>query len=133
MKPNSFIFLSLFVIFLHFVFQSFSFIVFVFFPFLSCSSFFFHFSFIFFHLLSFSFIFFHFLSFFLSLDAPAKSDFFLGLNFVTISHDSSYVKKSILGPISEGTVASQVLTFVGDLAGEAWSKPGDCKGSVLVR
>ena len=28
-----------------------------------------------------------------------------------------------------GSVASQVLTFQGDLAGEAWSQPGVCKGS----
>ena len=63
-------------------------------------SFFFHFlsfSFIFFHFLSFSFIFFHFLSFSFSL-LGAQNLFFLSLNFVTISLDSSYVKNQFLGP-----------------------------------
>ena len=51
----------------------------------------------FFHFLSFSFIFFHFLSFSLSL-LGAQNLIFLGLNFVTISLDSSYVKNSFLRP-----------------------------------
>ena len=50
------------------------------------------FSFIFFHFLPFSSIFFHFLCWML------KIRFFLGLNFVTISLDSSYVKNHFLGP-----------------------------------
>ena len=45
----------------------------------------------FFHVLSFSFIFFVSVGF-------SKSDFFLGLNFVTISLDNSYVKNQFLGP-----------------------------------
>ena len=64
---------------------------FIFFHFLS-------FSFIFFHFLSLSFIFFHFLSFSLSLLGAQNLIFFLGLNFVTISLDSSYVKNQFLGP-----------------------------------
>ena len=66
--------------------------------FLSFSIMFFHFlsfSFIFFHFLSFSFIFFYFLSLFL---LGAQNLFFLGLNFVTISIDSSYVKNQFWGP-----------------------------------
>ena len=72
---------------------------------------FFHFSFIFFHLsfiflslsciffhfLLFSFIFFHFLSFSFIL-LGAQNLIFSGLNFVTISFDSSYVKNQFLGP-----------------------------------
>ena len=65
------------------------------------------FSIIFFHVLSFSFMFFHFLLFsfiFFVFVGCSKYVFFLGVNFVTISLDSSYVKKqSIFGPISGGT------------------------------
>ena len=50
------------------------------------------FSIIFYHFLSFSFIFFHFLCWVL------KICFFLDLNFVAISLDSSYVKNQFLGP-----------------------------------
>ena len=64
------------------------------------------FSFIFFHFLS---LFFHFLSFCLS--GGSKSDFFLGLNFVTISLYSSYVKKSIFGPVSGGTPLGPLFLF----------------------
>ena len=60
-------------------------------------SFFHHFSsffhFFIFHILSFSLIFFHFLSFSLSL-LGAQNLIFLGLNFVTISLDSSYEKQN---------------------------------------
>ena len=45
----------------------------------------------FFNVLSFSFIFFVF-------DWFSKSDFFLGLNFVSICIDNSYVKNQFLGP-----------------------------------
>ena len=55
----------------------------------------------FFHFLSFSFIFFVFVG-------CSKSDFFLGLNFVTISLDSSCVKNSFWGP-------SRVVTPLGPL------------------
>ena len=103
-KPFFFIFLSFFIIFLHFfVFFSF-FSFFIFFHFLSFSIIFFHFlscSFIFFHFLLFSLIFFHFLSFFFIFFVfvgCSKSVFFLGLNFVTISLDSSYVKNQFWGP-----------------------------------
>ena len=80
---------------------------------------FFHFPLIFLHFLSFSFIFsfpfidfslfFHFLSFtffhFLFLFVGcSKSDFFVGLNFVTISPDSSYVKNQFWCP-SRGVCA----------------------------
>ena len=65
------------------------------------------FSFIFrslvFHFLSFSFIFFHFLSFSLSLFCAQNLIFFLGLKFVTISLDSSYVKNQFWGP-SRGVI-----------------------------
>ena len=72
-NPSFFLFLSFFIIVLHFfrfffiffIFPLFSFF-FIFFHFLSFSFFFFHFlsfSFILYHFLSFSFIFFHFLSF----------------------------------------------------------------------
>ena len=74
---------------------------FIFFHFLSFSFTFFHFlslSFIFFHFLSFSFIFFHFLSFSFFVFVGCSNLIFLGLNFVTISLDSSYVKNQILGP-----------------------------------
>ena len=69
---------------------------FIFFHFLS-------FHFILFYFLSFSFIFLHFPSFsFIFLNFPCLcwvlKIFFLGLNFVTISHDSSYVKNQFLGP-----------------------------------
>ena len=118
-------FLSFSFIFFHFL--SLSFIVF---HFLAFSCIFFHFlafSFIFFHFLSFSFIFFHFLSFsfiffhFLCLCWVLKICFFLGLNFVTISLDNSYVKKQlILEPISvergeEGGGASREGTPLGPL------------------
>ena len=53
-------------------------------------------SFMFFHVLLCSFIFFHFLSF--SLLGAQNLIFFWGLNFVTISLDSSYVKNQFLGP-----------------------------------
>ena len=72
--------------------------------FLSFSFIFYHFlpcSFILFHFLQFSSIFSHFLSFsfiFFVFVGCSKSDFFLGLNFVTISLDSSYVKNQFLGP-----------------------------------
>ena len=56
---------------------------------------FFHFSF--FHFLSFSFIFFNLLSFSLSL-LGAQNLIFLGLNFVTLTRDSSHVKNQFLGP-----------------------------------
>ena len=76
---------------------------------------FFHFSFFFHHFLHFS-IFFHFfifLFFFIFLHFSSlfiffvfvgcsKSDFFLGLNFVAISLDSSYVKNQFLGPSRMG-------------------------------
>ena len=87
-----------FFIFLHFL--SFSF---MFFHLLSCSFICFHLlscSFIFFHFPSFSFfsfIFFHFLSFSFIL-LGAQNLIFLGLNFVTISLDSSNVKNHFLGP-----------------------------------
>ena len=61
----------------------------------------------FFHVLSCSFMFFHFLSFsfiFFVFVGCSNSDFFLSLNFVTISLDSSYVKNQFLGP-------SRVLSF----------------------
>ena len=51
--------------------------------------------FIFFHFLSFSFIFFHFLSFSFIL-LGAQNLIFLGINFVTISLDSSEVKNQFL-------------------------------------
>ena len=80
---------------------------FIFLPFCSFIFFFFHFLFfnfsfslIFFHFLSFSFIsfiFFEFLSFSLSL-LGAQKLFFSGLNFVTISLDSSFVKNQFGGP-----------------------------------
>ena len=109
MNPNFFIFLSFFIMFLHFFFSFFScfshhfscsFIfsfLFMFFHVLSCPSMFVHVSFIFFHFLSCSFIFCHFLlySFFLS---GAQNLIFFGLNFDTISLDSSYVKNQFLGP-----------------------------------
>ena len=78
---------------------------FMFFHVLSCSFTFFHVlhvlscSFMFFHVLSCSFMFFHFLSFsfiFFVFVGCSKSDFFLGLNFVTISLDSSFVKNQFL-------------------------------------
>ena len=68
----------------------------------------------FFHVLSFSYIFLSFFSFFhfsfssiffqfLSLSLlGAQNLIFLGLNFVTISLDSSYVKNKILGPSPGG-------------------------------
>ena len=57
----------------------------------------------FFHFRSFSFIFVHFLSFsFIFFVRCSKSDFFLGLNFVTISLDSSSVKNQFLVSISGG-------------------------------
>ena len=96
-------FLSFSFIFFHFLSLSFHcpFIVLSFsLHFLSFSFIFFHFlscSFMFFHFLSFSFIFFHFLSFSLSLFC-AQNLIFLGLNFVTISRDSSQVKNQFLGP-----------------------------------
>ena len=72
----------------------------------------FHFfiSFFFVHFLSFSFIFFVFVG-------CSKSDFFLGLNFVTISLDSSYVKNQFLGPtrglsISEEKVSSFLFSCI---------------------
>ena len=94
-------FLSFSIIFYHFLSFSFTFFhfsfSFIFYHFLSFSIFFLS---IFFHLLSSSFIFIHFLSFscsfiFFLFVGCSKSDFFGGLNFVTISLDSSYVKKSI--------------------------------------
>ena len=96
-------------IFFHFYFLFFIFFHFliIFFHFLSFSFIFLHFrlfSFISFHFLSFSFIFFHFLSFsfisfhFLCLCWVLKIWFFSGLNFVTISLDSSYVTNQFLGP-----------------------------------
>ena len=114
-EANFFIF-SLFIIFLHFfrffsffhflhflffhVLICFIFFIFPFFHFLSFSLIFLLFSFMFFHFLSFSFILIHFLSFSVFVGC-SKSDF-LGLNFVSISLDNSYVKKSILpllGPL----------------------------------
>ena len=108
LNPNFFICLS-FSSFLHF-FHFFSFFqLFIFVHFLHLLSF----SFTFFHFLSFSVTFYHFLSLsitfyhvlscslhFLSfsfLVGCSKSDF-LGLNFVTISLDNSYVKNQFLGP-----------------------------------
>ena len=70
---------------------------------------FFHFrsfSFIFVHFLSFSFIFFHFLYL-----LGAQNLIFLGLNFVTISLDSSYVKYQFFGPISGGTPLGPLFLF----------------------
>ena len=91
----SFSFMFFHVLSCSFIFFHFSFIFFY------LSFIFFHFSFIFFHLsfmfLSFSFIFFHFLSFSFSL-LGAQNLIFSGLNFVTISLDSSYVKNQFLGP-----------------------------------
>ena len=72
----------------------------MFFHVLSLSFIFFHFltcSFMFFYCLSLSFIVFHCLSFSLSL-LGAQNLFFLGLNFVTISLDNSYVKNQFVGP-----------------------------------
>ena len=57
-----------------------------------CARIHFSFSFIFFHFLSFPFIFFFFVS------GAQNLIFFLGLNFVTISLESSYVKNQFLGP-----------------------------------
>ena len=72
----------------------------------------FHFSFFFFHFLSFSFIFFHFLSFSFSFSFcwVLKIWFFLGLNFVTISLDSSYVKNQFLAP-SLGVLLWALFSF----------------------
>ena len=88
------------------------------------------FSFIFLHFPSFSFIFLHFLSFFFFLffffflslkfsfifcfffflsGAHSKSDFFLDLNFVTISLDSSHEKNQFLGPSRVYTVPNTPL------------------------
>ena len=94
LNPNVFIFLSFIIISLHFIFFIFSFFhVLPFFLFCFLFLFlFFSFSIIFYHFLSFSFIFFHFLSFALSLLGAQNLIFFLGLNFVTISLNSSYVK-----------------------------------------
>ena len=75
---------------------------------------FFHFlslSFTFFHFLSFSIIFYDFLSFSLSFVGCSKSDFFLGLNFVTISLDNSYVKNQFLGPSRVGTLWAPLFFF----------------------
>ena len=107
-KPKIFIFF-LFSLLFHFIFSIFH----CFFH--SCFFFIFHF-FIFFHFLSCSFAFscsfsflsfystfFHFLSFYFilfSFVACSKSDFFLGLNFVTISLHISYHKNSIFRPVS---------------------------------
>ena len=122
-NPNFFIFLyvfiSIFSLFHFFHFYIFEFFTCPFFHFLSFSLIFVHFlclffclflfhflscSFMFFHFLSFSFsfyfMFFHVLSFSL---LGAQNMIFWGLNFVTISLDSSYQKKTILGPISGGT------------------------------
>ena len=102
----SFSFFSFFsFMFLHFPSISFNFLHFpsISFNFLhvpACSCMFLHvpsFSLIFSHFLSCSFIFFHFLSFSLSL-LGAQNLIFWGLNFVTISLDSSYVKNQFLGP-----------------------------------
>ena len=63
------------------------------------------FSFIFFYFLSFSYILLHFLLFSFILFVfvgCSNSDFFLGLNFVTISFDRCYVKNQFFGPISGG-------------------------------
>ena len=110
-------FLSCSFIFFHFLsfssffhFLSFSFIFihfhscsFIFFHVLSCSSF---------HVLSLSFIFFHFhsLSFSLSL-LGAQNLIFLGLNFVTISLDSSDVKNQFWDPSREGTPLGPPFLF----------------------
>ena len=85
------------------------------------------FSFIFFHFLTFSFIFFLFLSFsiiffqfsliffqiFFVFVWCSKPDFFLGLNFVTISFDSSFVKNQFLGPsrVVVGTPLGPLVLF----------------------
>ena len=90
---------------------------FIFFHFLSFSFIFYHFllfSIIFFHFLSF-FIFYHFRSFsffFFVFVGCSKSDFFLGLNFVTISLDNSYVKNQFLGPSREVVVTPLGLLFL---------------------
>ena len=130
-KPNFCIFLHFFIIFFIFSFSFFSFSFFLFFIFelFSCSfifshilsfsffhffifhffiffSFFhfFNFSFLnFFHFRSFSFIFSHFLSCSFSLLGAQNLFFFSGLNFVTISLDSSHVEKQFGGP-SRGVV-----------------------------
>ena len=60
-----------------------------------------------------TFIFFHFLSFSFNLIVfvgCSKSDFFLGLNFVTISLDSSFVKNQFLGP-SRGVPLWALFSF----------------------
>ena len=78
---------------------------FMFFHVRSCSFMFVHVrscSFMFVHVLSFSFIFFH--------VGCSKSDFFLGLNFVTISINTSYKKNQFLGP-SRGRWCVCVGTF----------------------
>ena len=76
------------------------------------------FSIIFHHVLSFSFIFYHFCHFlsfffhFLCLYWGAQNLIFLGLNFVTISLDSSYVKNQFLGPSRVvGTPLGPLLLF----------------------
>ena len=85
-----------------------------FFHFLTCSFMFFHFfvhflsffrsfSFIFFHVLLFSFIFFFFVG--------CSKSFFLGLNSVTISFDSSYVKNQFLGPSRVRTPLGPLFLF----------------------
>ena len=91
-------FLKLSFIFFHFL--SFSFIFFQIFS--NCLSF----SFISFHFLSFPFIFLYFLSFSFSFSfyfSGAQNLIFVGLNFVTIFLDSSYVKNQFFGPVSGGT------------------------------
>ena len=91
-KPNSFIFLfsSFFYIFSFFFFSFFIFIFKKIFVFRFFNFSFFNFSF-FFHLLSSSFIFFH----FLFLCWVLKICFLFGLNFVTISLDSSDEKNNL--------------------------------------
>ena len=93
MNPNFFIFCLFFIIFLIFFFIFFFFFI-IFSFFLHFFSFFFiflSFSLIFLHFLSFSFIFFLSFSFiFFVFVGCSNSDFFLGLNFVTISlHNSN--------------------------------------------
>ena len=87
-------------IFFHFLCR-FYFIFFFFFFHSSFLSLSFNFLFMFIHFHSFSFIFFFNV-------VCSKSDIFLGLNFATISLDSSYVKNQLLGP-SRGVFPSSTF------------------------
>ena len=99
-----FLFSSFFFIFSFFSSFFHFFICFQFFLFLIFFMFFIFFIFSFFHFSSFSLVFYHFHSFsfiFIFFVGCSESDFFLSLNFVTISLDNSYVKNQFLGPSRE--------------------------------